>query len=404
MATPQLRKNSKWWYGGWMVNGKKITANLQVVVEGKRPTSRADLGDVRFRVSREKAQAKLDEIVRESLTNKQTGVLAQAVYKARTGQSVPSLRLDELVDSWEELPRRRQDMSTGHIAACRTNLRHFVAFINQHYPTVATLTDVTHDMAQAFMVGERNRGVSGRTFNVALYKTRSDVITKRLGRVFKAAGFADDSDDTQTGDPKSSNAPAEALTEAEMKSRGRERIRDCSQSDVVRANMRTVFDLYMDGKATAEIASEMGMSKGSVSCYFKRIEDAVGFPVVRQRRVKRIGKARGAIHALRPGLKKVNQRGFHSFRATWVTLALTAGVPMDLVRKVTGHTTADTVMTHYFQPGQDAFRKTLIAAMPTLLTGGATAPTREEQMKTILDEMSATTWKQCQARLYALIT
>lgn len=79
MATPQLRKNSKWWYGGWMVNGKKITANLQVAVEGKRPTSPTDLGDARFRVSREKAQARLDEIVRESLTNKQTEALAQAV-------------------------------------------------------------------------------------------------------------------------------------------------------------------------------------------------------------------------------------------------------------------------------------------------------------------------------------
>jgi hypothetical protein len=61
-------------------------------------------------------------------------------------------------------------------------------------------------------------------------------------------------------------------------------------------------------------------------------------------------------------------------------------------------------MTHYFQPGQDAFRETLMAAMPTLLTGGAAAPTRDEQMKTILDAMSAKTWKQCRDKLYALIT
>ena len=114
--------------------------------------------------------------------------------------------------------------------------------------------------------------------------------------------------------------------------------------------MLQVFNLYMSGKSTDEIANEMQISKRGVSCHFKRIEEAVGFSVVRSRRTRRVGKARGAVHSSRPGLRKVNQRGFHAFRATWVTLALTAGVPMDLVRKVTGHTTAETVLTHYFQP------------------------------------------------------
>ena len=30
---------------------------------------------------------------------------------------------------------------------------------------------------------------------------------------------------------------------------------------------------------------------------------------------------------------------FHSFRVTWVTLPLTAGVPLELVQKVSGHKT-----------------------------------------------------------------
>ena len=194
-----------------------------------------------------------------------------------------------------------------------------------------------------------------------------------------------------------------------MTTQGRQRIKSCAQSAAVKAKMLQVFDLYMAGKSTAEIAAELEISKGSVSLHFKRIEEAVGFPVIRSRRLKRVGKARGAVHASRPGLKRVNQRGFHAFRSTWVTLALTAGVPMDLVRKVTGHTTADTVMTHYFQPGQEAFRKTLMAAMPTLLTGGEVALSPEErvkyvldEMKTILDGMTAKTWKQCRDKLYAL--
>ena len=51
---------------------------------------------------------------------------------------------------------------------------------------------------------------------------------------------------------------------------------------------------------------------------------------------------------------------------TWVTLALTAGVPMELVRRVTGHATADIVLKHYFRPGREEFRQALEAAMPGL--------------------------------------
>ena len=61
-------------------------------------------------------------------------------------------------------------------------------------------------------------------------------------------------------------------------------------------------------------------------------------------------------------------RDFHSFRVTWVTLALTAGVPLELVQKVTGHKTTDIVLKHYFQPGREDFRQALHSAMPKLLT------------------------------------
>ena len=239
------------------------------------------------------------------------------------------------------------------------------------------------------------------------YQSRPDVITNRLRKVFAAAGFADEDDegDEEDGKAGTSKAPArpEPLTDAEMKVRGRKEIKACAQSDAVREMMLKVFDLYMAGKSTAEIAAETAISKGSVSLYFKRIEEAVGAPIVRCRRSKRTGRARGAVHASRPGLKRVNQRGFHAFRATWVTLALTAGVPMELVRKVTGHTTADTVMTHYFQPGQEAFREALMKAMPTLLTGGDAKPPRDAQMKTILDGMNAKNWKTRRDELLALL-
>ena len=110
----------------------------------------------------------------------------------------------------------------------------------------------------------------------------------------------------------------------------------------------------------------------------------------------------GEIHAQRKGgLRRASVRDFHSFRVTWVTLALTAGVPLELVQKVTGHKTAEVVLKHYYQPGREEFRRALQSAMPKLLTNGSKTP--KEQMLEILDATTAKTWKNDAARLRKLI-
>jgi integrase len=65
-----------------------------------------------------------------------------------------------------------------------------------------------------------------------------------------------------------------------------------------------------------------------------------------------------------------NLKGFHSLRTTWITMALTAGVPMELVRRVTGHSTVNVVLKHYFRPKREEFRHALETSLPQALTGG----------------------------------
>jgi len=112
--------------------------------------------------------------------------------------------------------------------------------------------------------------------------------------------------------------------------------------------------------------------------------------------------SRGEIHVARKeGLRRASVRDFHSFRVTWVTLALTAGVPLELVQKVTGHKTAEIVLKHYFQPGREAFRQALQMAMPKLLTNGQKSP--KEEMVEILKKMTAKTWKKNKVRLEEIL-
>lgn len=133
----------------------------------------------------------------------------------------------------------------------------------------------------------------------------------------------------------------------------------------------------------------------------KRVMRAAGFFDPEDATDDEKQKSRGALQVERKeGLRKASLRDFHSFRVTWVTLALTAGVPMEVVRKVTGHRTAEIVMKHYFQPGREDFRRTLAGKLPRLLGGGATAePLSLADVRAKLLEMKPRTWKKVRDEL-----
>jgi hypothetical protein len=51
-------------------------------------------------------------------------------------------------------------------------------------------------------------------------------------------------------------------------------------------------------------------------------------------------------------MRRASVRDFHSLRVTWITLALTAGVPLELVQRVTGHKTTDERVKQGFSYGR----------------------------------------------------
>jgi hypothetical protein len=180
--------------------------------------------------------------------------------------------------------------------------------------------------------------------------------------------------------------------------------------------MTRVFDLYMGGMNTKELAAAAKVSNGTASNYLNEIEKAVDCQIVRGRTEaigtrSWLGIESNLLQEEREvGKRRASVRDFHSFRVTWVTLALTSGVPLELVQKVTGHKTTDIVLKHYFQPGREEFRRVLSVAMPSLLTSDSSAgrPTgpgwsAKEQMRAILEHTTSTTWEQERLRLLELL-
>jgi integrase len=102
------------------------------------------------------------------------------------------------------------------------------------------------------------------------------------------------------------------------------------------------------------------------------------------------------------GLRRATLRGFHSFKTTWITLALVAGIPMEVVRRVTGHADVEVVRTHYFVPHADEIRRDITSKFPKLLVGNQTVQLHiGVSVREQLTAMNAINWQEIRDRLLA---
>ena len=69
-------------------------------------------------------------------------------------------------------------------------------------------------------------------------------------------------------------------------------------------------------------------------------------------------------------LRSASVLGWHSLRATFATLALSANVPIETVKLITGHSVVSTLQKFYFNPTAEHLRAVLGDKLPDVLTGG----------------------------------
>jgi integrase len=224
-----------------------------------------------------------------------------------------------------------------------------------------------------------------------MYRNNPDGITWRVKQVLARAL-------ERTAIDEGRALPAVSADEA--RSRGLAYI-DTLGATAKAARMREVFTAYMDGQGLTDVMASTGARRGTVSGYLNEIKRAIKCAIIRGRRV---ASKSDALQAEREnGQRKASVRDFHSFRVTWITLALAAGVPLELVQRVTGHRTAEVVMKHYFRPGREDFRQTIMKAMPKILADGGQRSVKDE-MRSILERTSVRTWKRDSAQLLEFLT
>ncbi|ACB77625.1 tyrosine-type recombinase/integrase [Opitutus terrae] len=440
MALELRYPRSKWWYGRVAIGERRILKNLAVEVRGSVPPTLTELGDMAFERTRAKAQAALEKLQLDLKRRASAEELVQTIHEIRTGARVSSIPLAEIGARWCAVLRRRP-LSASYQKQKVACIERFIRFAKKASPSLYEMAQVQAPLANAFCRAELARGVAAKTYNHTLIHLRSVFHVLR-----KEAGIAENPFATiplQDGETVFRKPfSVEELSLLEEK----------AQADPF------IYPLIVTGMCTAMRRgdcctlrrSSVDLEGGFVTVKTAKTGETVQipiFPLLRSvlekalakpaprppfyvfpeleahyrlnpdhltDRVRRVMKAagffnpkdnedapsRGAVQQEREhGLRKASLRDFHSLRVTWVTVALTAGVPLEIVQKVTGHRTTAIVLKHYFQPGREEFRRTLAGRLPALLgeRSKPTSPPPEafnvDELRAKLTAMEASTWR-----------
>ena len=176
----------------------------------------------------------------------------------------------------------------------------------------------------------------------AQYTRNKDKLIRDVKPLFARAVIVDEH--TEKGD--SDGKPHRELAEV---------IDGAAFTDFKRNRLMEVYNRFKAGKRSSDIADELKVARSQVSMDLRDIEKLTGEtlrPMVAKRaqgntRLDLIEKTRQE--------RKVGQRaaciyGWHSFRHTFVVLALKAGVPVEDVRRIVGHGEAETTLNNYYNP------------------------------------------------------
>jgi integrase len=232
-----------------------------------------------------------------------------------------------------------------------------------------------------------------------------DAIDRRLRQTLQRAGFVDSDTAERVQKAEQGRAALPILTPETTRRRGLAAIAKAAMTEQRRGRMKGILTRYMDGETVPQIAEGMQIARGLVSTRLADVERMIGAQVIRRPALPTVirGSTIAEANADAPRIRRGSLKGWHSFRTTWITLALSAGVPMELVCRVTGHQTTDVVLKHYFRPGRDQFKTALQKAMPKLLMKGLTEKTWKAEALEIIRTVTPATLKRDMAQLEKII-
>jgi integrase len=151
-----------------------------------------------------------------------------------------------------------------------------------------------------------------------------------------------------------------------------------------RDRIMDTLNRYANGETLRQIADgqrDVGLRHGNgrVSDDMKEAEDISGYSFFKEGsgkatirdHIKKMRKRRGA------GMNSASLLGWHNLRGTFVTIALSSGVPFEDVAACTGHTFAKTMRDHYYKPTREHTKKAMLRVKDAFSIAPKQIPAKE---------------------------
>ena len=446
-------ERSTYWYGRYTRDGRKLAVRLDVLIEGTPPASRKlrDRGDDLFEKSRAKAELRLAQTIEELDSAATKEDLVKRIISIRRGGKMDTVLLKDMFISWAALPRKKK-LSPRYLKQAESLMTEFGEFVAKHQRSARHMADVERSTAEQFMADADAQGFAPKTYNdkIVLLRSVFERLKEKASLLQNPFGSGVLKDDDPRGQEPFSVDELEAIIAVAGKPKhafirpilfacictamrrgdccllrwanvyldeGFIRIKTAKkgkyaniplfgllESEIRKCLPATgefVFPEAADQyKRNPDVITDRADRVLKEAGYFETAELLPCFP--RDSAEVARGASRGNLRAEREqGLRKVRVHGMHSFRTTWITLALSRGVPIELVRRVTSHQSVEIVLDRYFKPGKEDFKRALKEKMPLFFLSPAEAaavvtPTallgRDDYIATALTSMTADNW------------
>jgi integrase len=418
------------WYGRFKIDGKRHCVTLGKI-EGEPPSSLSlkDVGDKTFEKSRQRAQETLAVKIEQAREKRNAGHWVKKLHEIQHGEAMQSCPVSGLISAWERMPRRKplSELHPRYVTDVRATIRRFIEHIQAEHPTAKEADQITRSMAGEFIAAEEARGISAKARNDSLKRLRAlfqSLLNEDLVSNSPFAGIPLHSENHIHRRPLSESEIERLLNAVESDDFTRPLIL-CALSTAMRLGDCCVLkweSVHLDegsrvadhitlttGKTGETITAPVDARLKSELLRAKRTSEYVWPEQARMiqenpqgvsYRIKKAFTNAGFKDEERHQKRKRGKRpasviDFHSLRTTWITEKLAAGVPIEAVRRTSGHRTTDVVTEHYFRPDDQTHLETL--------SGKVSGAARDERLREVIANMKARTWKADRERLLEIL-
>lgn len=139
-----------------------------------------------------------------------------------------------------------------------------------------------------------------------------------------------------------------------------------------RQKMIDLVKRYAQGETYRVMQRATGISRGGISDLLHLAEKTSGHCFIIDKRPT-FSIKRAIIDMTREsrehGTRAASIYDFHALRTSFITTAITGGIPVEIVKAITGHKLTETIIEHYLKPKGSVYHEKFMAAMPASLTG-----------------------------------